>query len=594
MQDNQLCGSQLRFAKPKLPPRTKTHSNKPPNTGSQQISQKISQQPDASFKCEKKKHSSQQENKEKNCLNSTPPKTTNTNTPPKTTNPNTPPTITSSLPPNLNKHSTPHLNSNPDILTLINHVSINANDQLKLKGFVNLYARHGFVYFDFIPIKTQPLYETLIRKQPINQININDYKCVFCFRDVSSIKVNHTKIGQFIPKQVSLVTFEFKTELPFVIPEFEFNQQDTVNSLFTTIQKKGIKVKSCGDGVYKIDSKQSSDEFRKSVYSITKFSKDANADKIRSTSRQQWLNQLNYSNIPICDKKYLSLTTNKEDIQKAVKYQGCSNDSRYEAWLICLGLIHDYKKKDEIINKEQEKYEILQTQWKYFLPEQIERWSQIQAIQIQVDKDVNRTFMIGVKWTEQPAVCLKNILLAYAIYDMEVMYMQGMNEICAKCIECVETEKDAFVLFNAIMQFIRPFYLIKSNTNELMDKVKVIIEVIDKEMYQCFLDVEMNYLFAYRPILLLFVREFNKDKILRVWDFIISNPSDRAYLFVMVAIILLHREFILTQTPDFDTMMQFMLNINGFLEHDLVWDADILLKEFKKKASGESKQIVFE
>ncbi|KAL7712092.1 TBC domain containing protein [Entamoeba marina] len=232
---------------------------------------------------------------------------------------------------------------------------------------------------------------------------------------------------------------------------------------------------------------------------------------------------------------------------------------------------------------------MLKTQWKLFLPEQLEKCEDLYSINNQIEKDIHQTILSNIKWTKQPSIYLKNILKAYSIYDMEVRYMQGMNEICAKCLECVKTEEEGFVLFNEIMKFIRPFYLINSNPNKLMDKIKIIIEIVDTEVYKCLSSVGMNYLFAYRPILLLFLREFQNDKILRIWDFIISNPNDRAYLFVIVAIILHYREFILTQTPDFDAMMQFMINVKGFLDCDILWDTDIILNSFKIKANEDLK-----
>ncbi|KAL7712082.1 TBC/Rab GTPase activating domain containing protein [Entamoeba marina] len=480
-------------------------------------------------------------------------------------------------------------------VTLINNVYININEQWKIKGFINLYSRNGFVYFDYIPIKSIIVNDSLISKEEKKIFNINEYKCVFCFRDISSIQVMYSKTHQIISKTIYTIIFEPKNILPFTIPKFEFKELNNVNSLISTIKKKGIEIEKYENEVYKLDCKNLKEEFRKSINSIKDFSKKINSDRSKLTKRQGWLTQLEYSKIPICNKDLLSDKFSKELIQKSVKYKGCNENCRYIAWLICLGLIDNYKSKDGILQSKYVTYSMLKTQWKLFLPEQLEKCEDLYSINNQIEKDIHRTILSNIKWTKQPSIYLKNILKAYSIYDMEVRYMQGMNEICAKCLECVKTEEEGFVLFNEIMKFIRPFYLINSNPNKLMDKIKIIIEIVDTEVYKCLSSVGMNYLFAYRPILLLFLREFQNDKILRIWDvFYYFKSNDRAYLFVIVAIILHYREFILTQTPDFDAMMQFMINVKGFLDCDILWDTDIILNSFKIKANEDLKNIIFD
>ncbi|KAL7712094.1 hypothetical protein QTN25_010276 [Entamoeba marina] len=95
-------------------------------------------------------------------------------------------------------------------VTLINNVYININEQWKIKGFINLYSRNGFVYFDYIPIKSIIVNDSLISKEEKKIFNINEYKCVFCFRDISSIQVMYSKTHQIISKTIYTIIFEPK------------------------------------------------------------------------------------------------------------------------------------------------------------------------------------------------------------------------------------------------------------------------------------------------------------------------------------------------------------------------------------------------
>ncbi|EKE38455.1 hypothetical protein ENUP19_0281G0015 [Entamoeba nuttalli] len=495
------------------------------------------------------------------------------------------------------KH-THHMNSKTELLGFIQDVRVKVNDQWMVKGVVNLTSLNGFVYFDFIPIKMESIFDLLSRhwQNPVN--DINEYKVDFCFRDCIGIKYKQTrKSSLLMPQMIYEVSFEFSSVLPFSIPIYQFESSEGIELMLKSISKKGIKlILDKGDdkeGYYKVETKLCNNEsFRKSMSMICLYTKKVNEDPIRITSRKQWMNS-HTLDISSCTIKYIEVHNQMNEVKNAVKYVGCDDESRCIAWMICEGEMKDYSKKNDVLNLWKKKYETLQLQWNSFFPEQKKRWKDINSIETQIEKDLNRTVLNNVQWTDKPVEALKRILMCYGIYDMETMYVQGMNEICALCMEYSKNELESFIIFYLIMKLIRPFYLIQTNASASLNKLQVIIQVLDKEIADAFSKAQVDYMFCWRSIALLFKRELNPQDIKRVWDFILAKPEDKMFLFVMAAILSMHREFILTQDLDFDIMMQFTLTLTNVFDYQLIWDADILCNEFKSKASKEQIDIVF-
>ena len=70
-----------------------------------------------------------------------------------------------------------------------------------------------------------------------------------------------------------------------------------------------------------------------------------------------------------------------------------------------------------------------------------------------IDKDVGRTFPeVDLFGTERGQQALKNVLLAYAAYDPEVGYCQGMNFLAGLSLLYLPVEADAFGTLVLLMQ----------------------------------------------------------------------------------------------------------------------------------------------
>lgn len=484
-----------------------------------------------------------------------------------------------------------HIDNKSELLGFLKDIRVKVNDQWTVEGILNITAKNGFLYIDFIPLRTVTTYDHPLRRWQTSVNDPSEYKCNFCLRDIASIKFTRVKRAAMIMSPiVDHVTFELNTVLPFDIPVFEFGSHDDVLSMVCIIERRGVKVTreniTDHEGSFRIDSRIVNDEqYRISVSSITQVSKKANSDKVRLASRKQWRGSHIKFTEP-CSDTFIDTHT-VDELRTVVKYQGCKPRSRLRAWALCCG------QDDSTIQMYADVFKRLKQQWELFLPEQKRRWQDIKSIEIQIDKDQKRTVLERITWTTSAIDVLRNVLQCHAIYDMETMYMQGMNEICAVCMELANSETETFTYFELVMNVLRPYYRVHANTPELLGRLGVIIRVIDKEVAEAFDANGVEYTFTYRPLLLLFKREFTAEDIVHVWDFVMAKPEDQMQLFVMAAIILLHREYIIIEQPDFDTMLQFVQTLSGTVETGILIDADMLHSQFMKNASEEERRIVF-
>ncbi|ELP93141.1 TBC domain containing protein, partial [Entamoeba invadens IP1] len=451
---------------------------------------------------------------------------------------------------------------------------------------------NGFIYFEYIPLIAEPIFEFMSRKSQSNVIDVNNFQTEFSFREVVSVKSKRVRPA-LMGNTYELVSFEFDNALPFVVPSYEFKTRDEVESLIGWIKKKGGKVtvedNEHEECIYRIDARMANTEsFQQRMNRVSMMCIKATNDPVKQVSRKQWVKS---NGVFEMNSSFENLTgKRREEIRRIVKYKGLSKGkSRVFGWMVCGGEILESEKKelryDMEIARWSERFRALKSQWSLFLPEQLERWKSVRDVQTQIQKDLSRTLI------EQDKVgLLQDILQNYALFDMEVNYMQGMNEIASICIKEGNTEIESFILFTMAMKMVREFYA-EASVKNLCQKVAIIVKVVDKELYEWMTKNEIDFMFCWRSIALLFKREFKKEDVLRIWDFLISYIEDKMYLFLMVAVLVINREFILS-VDSFDDLLQFMTMIQN-QDVEIIWDADMLFNQFIRTATTKDKNIVF-
>lgn len=244
-----------------------------------------------------------------------------------------------------------------------------------------------------------------------------------------------------------------------------------------------------------------------------------------------------------------SLSLNIDQLLSRVYKNGLSMEARYKIWPYLLFIFKPHmttEKKAKIIQNQVEEYKKLQDQYNSILKYQHENVLPLMNVTRTIAQDVNRTDRTLPQFKNQDSPYLKmvsNILTAYAIYNKDTEYVQGMGDLLSPLIimsvkdwenndlalmydgtKRPRQEAEAIVFFMYahfmdLMQQDRVFSDLAKNQEILLEKVFAIVEYFHKPLTTWMHSKELESLtFVFRHILLLFKREFDFDTILRIWE----------------------------------------------------------------------------
>ncbi|XP_064167483.1 TBC1 domain family member 15 isoform X1 [Anguilla rostrata] len=232
-----------------------------------------------------------------------------------------------------------------------------------------------------------------------------------------------------------------------------------------------------------------------------------------------------------------------------------------------------------------------------------------EAVRI-IDKDVPRTDRDLAYYLGEGSgnlLVLRDILITYAAFHPEVSYAQGMNDLCSRFLEVLDSEVDTYWSFACYMEkFSRDF-----RADGLHRKIELeaeLLKELDPQLHAHLVTDSMDRLtFCHRWLLLGFQREFEHSDALRLFEILscdhlelISQQVDRAHyrerlacklslddrpaseaqavnaeftfeLFICAAILLQHRDALLrsrseVQLIQFTSSLQGTLDLNSILK----------------------------
>ncbi|XP_029359522.1 TBC1 domain family member 15 [Echeneis naucrates] len=226
-----------------------------------------------------------------------------------------------------------------------------------------------------------------------------------------------------------------------------------------------------------------------------------------------------------------------------------------------------------------------------------------EAVRI-IDKDVPRTNRD--LWYYQGGgsgnlLVLRDILITYAAFHPEVSYAQGMNDLCSRFLEVLDSEVDTFWSFSCYMEkFSKDFRA--DGLHRKIELEAALLKELDPQLYSHLItnDSMESFTFCHRWLLLGFQREFQHSDALRLFEILscdhlelISQQVDRARyqerlerkystedlesdlqaintdftfeLFICAAILLENRESLL-QCQDDVQLIQFTTSLQGTLD----------------------------
>ncbi|KAL7718927.1 Rab-GAP TBC domain-containing protein [Entamoeba marina] len=290
--------------------------------------------------------------------------------------------------------------------------------------------------------------------------------------------------------------------------------------------------------------------------------------------------------------------TAEQDIRKSVYVSGVEPKSRLMIWKLVLGYYEfnmTEKERNEFDKKKEKEYYQIKIQWENILPEQFDNWKELKQHFDQIDKDVSRTDKHHDKFSDIKNVqTLTNVLRTYCMFNYNVGYGQGMNDLCSLLIEITQEESSVFWLFKYVMDIVKQFYTNLNQIPKRFDTVGYIIRFVNPHLYQHFIKNDVDFLFCYKWIVLLFKREFNVENCLRIWDSIFAYPERRAYFFISSAIILEHADEIMNNQMNFDGMVAFLQTLHKKIPAEIVFHSDVLYQQFQQLADKESIEKVYQ
>ncbi|CAI9274614.1 unnamed protein product [Lactuca saligna] len=199
------------------------------------------------------------------------------------------------------------------------------------------------------------------------------------------------------------------------------------------------------------------------------------------------------------------------------------------------------------------------------------------------------------------AARLVSILEAYALYDSEIGYCQGMSDLLSPIISVVEDDSEAFWCFVGFMKKARHnFRLDEVGIRRQLNIVSKIIKGKDSHLYRHLEELQAeDCFFVYRMVVVLFRRELNFEQTLCLWEVMWADqtairagitksgwgrmrlrapPTDDLLLYAIAACVLQKRKMIIEKYSSMDEILRECNSMAGHLDvwkllddaHDLV------------------------
>ena len=219
------------------------------------------------------------------------------------------------------------------------------------------------------------------------------------------------------------------------------------------------------------------------------------------------------------------------------------------------------------MNQNLEKYKILKLQWESIVKTQKTQLIEINDLVRTIDNDVKRTDRNLPQFKDENTnlKLLKNVLMCFSIYDKDSGYVQGMGDLLVPIIVLYikdwednehpilfdkgivtreETEAFCFSMLCGIMSTIqqnRMFTELSQHQQFIMERSLAIATFYHRSLKKWLHSNELNNLiFLYRPILLLFKREFKISIVMRIWDSFFSHEIPYSFPRIYLSSLLIH------------------------------------------------------
>lgn len=189
------------------------------------------------------------------------------------------------------------------------------------------------------------------------------------------------------------------------------------------------------------------------------------------------------------------------------------------------------------------------------------------------------------------AARLVAILEAYAVYDPEIGYCQGMSDLLSPLITVIKDDAEAFWCFVGFMKKARHnFRLDEIGIRRQLSLVSKIIKCKDARLFNHLSQLQVeDCFFVYRMVVVLFRRELNFEQTLSLWEVMWADqtairagigksawsriklgapPTEDLLLYAIAASVLQRRKLIIERYSSMEDIIRECNNMAGHLD---VW-----------------------
>ncbi|XP_052182235.1 uncharacterized protein LOC127794943 isoform X2 [Diospyros lotus] len=275
-----------------------------------------------------------------------------------------------------------------------------------------------------------------------------------------------------------------------------------------------------------------------------------------------------------------------EALRKRIFYGGVDHRLRKEVWPFLLGYYaydSTYAEREYHVSVKKSEYETIKNQWQSISPEQAKRFTKFRERKGLIEKDVVRTdrslsFYDGDD--NRNVNLLRDILLTYSFYNFDLGYCQGMSDFLSPILFVMRDESESFWCFVALMERLGPnFNRDQSGMHSQLFALSKLVELLDSPLHNYFKQNDcLNYFFCFRWVLIQFKREFEFERTMQLWEVLWTHHlSEHLHLYVCVAILKRHRQKIMGEKMDFDTLLKFINELSGHIDlGSILRDAEAL------------------
>lgn len=262
-------------------------------------------------------------------------------------------------------------------------------------------------------------------------------------------------------------------------------------------------------------------------------------------------------------------------LKERIFYGGVEHSTRQEVWKFLLGyhkFDSTYVERQFLALTKKEEYKILKSQWQSISQTQAKQFAKFRERKSRIEKDVVRTdrTLSYYAGDDNPNLDrLRDILLTYSFYNFDLGYCQGMSDLLSPILFVMEDESESFWCFVALMERLGPnFDRDQNGMHSQLLALSKLVEILDSPLHNYFKQADcLNYFFCFRWILIQFKREFEYDKVMRLWEVLWTHYlSEHFHLYMSVALLKRHRKTIIEEQMDFDTLLKFINELSCHID----------------------------